>query len=221
MLIPSWTFSSFHWRHHTVSLWDFFHWLSCRLQMCLPLSSGLFHSSKNHFHFPDFCGFDYAFNFQTQLPSSAMVSNGVSTFSSCQFTDILCLMSDRVLSPPHYCSEQKPPSHVQLWSVVSSLPSQPGFTLWGLLYCHSSDSSLLCNLSSLAEFSFKMYLVFHPCFHVYLLPALQSRSSVFHTKITVGTALTLGSVPFSPIHSILHHQTDSILNHHSFTNAGL
>lgn len=173
MLIPSWTSSSFHWGHHTVSLWDFSHWLSCRLQMHLSLSSGLFHSSKNHFYSPGVYGFDCAFNFQTQIPSSTMVSNGASAFSSGQFTDALCLMSDRVHSLiPSSLLLWAAPSHVQLWSVVSSLPGQPGLTLWGLPWCHPSDASLLCNLSSLVEFSFKMYLVFHPWFHVYLLPAL-------------------------------------------------
>lgn len=114
MLIPSWTSSSFHWGHHTVSLWDFSHWLSCRLQMHLSLSSGLFHSSKNHFHSPDVYGFDCAFNFQTQIPSSAMVSNGASAFSSGQFTDALCLMSDRVHSLM--------PSSLLLWASAFPCP---------------------------------------------------------------------------------------------------
>lgn len=160
MLIPFWTFSSFHWRHHTVSLWDFFHWLSCHLQMCLPLSSGLFHSSKNHFHFPDFCGFDYAFNFQTQVPSSAMVSKGVSTFSSCQFTDILCLVSDRVHSLFPLLTTALSKSHLPM-------------AIYGQ-WCHLSPASQALP----SEVFFAAIHLIHPCYVTYQV--LLS----FHSKCT-------------------------------------
>lgn len=160
MLIPSWTSSSFHWRHHTVSLWDFFHQLSCRLQMHLPLSSGLFHSSENHFHSPDFCGFDCAFNFQTQIPSSATVSNGISTFSSGQFTDTLCLASDRVHSLLPLLTTALGESHLPM----------SNYGQW----CHLSPASQALP----SEVFFAAIHVIHPCYVTYQV--LLS----FHSKYT-------------------------------------
>lgn len=126
MLIPSWTSSSFHWGHHTVSLWDFSHWLSCRLQMHLPLGSGLFHSSKNHFHSPDVHGFDSAFNFQTHpvLPWSLMVHLRFHLVSS-QTPSVSCLTEFTASCPPHYCSGRAAfPCPVMVSGVISPGPAR-------------------------------------------------------------------------------------------------